>query len=170
MAVDVNGEREGGEFFRSYIGLRQRDPLSPISFNLVGKALSTMLITAQRNCEITGLVPNLVPGGVTRLQYADDTLLFLALEDGNIRVIKTILVCYEAMSGMKINYGKSEVFVMEVDVEEKQRLVDLPHCKIGQLPIKYLGLPVSNIKLTKAQLNFVNEKMVRRLRSQDMEK
>lgn len=147
MAVDVNGEREGGEFFRSYIGLRQRDPLSPILFNLVGKALSTMLITAQRNCEITGLVPNLVPGGVTRLQYADDTLLFLALEDGNIRVIKTILVCYEAMSGMKINYGKSEVFVMEVDVEEKQRVVDLQHCKIFSSQSSTLVCPLATSSL-----------------------
>ena len=36
VAIDINGE--SGEFFSSYRGLQQGDPLSPLLFNLVGDA------------------------------------------------------------------------------------------------------------------------------------
>jgi len=74
VCIDLNGER--GEFFRSFKGLRQGDPLSPLLFNLVADALSAMLSRASRAGVIQGLVPHLVDGGITHLQYADDTVLF----------------------------------------------------------------------------------------------
>ena len=55
MAVDINGER--GDFFRSFKGLRQGDPLSPLLFNLVADALSSMLSAAASAGDIEGLVP-----------------------------------------------------------------------------------------------------------------
>jgi len=72
VTIDINGER--GEFFQSYRGLRQGDPLSPLLFNLVGDALSAMLHLAGARGEIKGLVPHLIEGGLTHLQYADDTV------------------------------------------------------------------------------------------------
>ena len=36
-------------------------------------------------------------------------------------------------------------------------------CRVGQLPIIYLGLPVSDIKISKAQLSYVADKANRRL-------
>lgn len=63
--IDMNGER--GEFFRSFKGLRQGDPLSPLLFNLVADALSAMLTRANIVGLIQGLVPNLVDGGPTHL-------------------------------------------------------------------------------------------------------
>ena len=161
MAVDINGER--GDFFRSFKGLRQGDPLSPLLFNLVADALSSMLSAAASAGDIEGLVPHLVEGGLTHLQYADDTIIFLKNSNQNIANLKIILLCYEMMSGLKINYNKSEVFVMGVEEEEKERIATCFLCKVGQLPITYLGMPVSDCKLSKAQLSYLSDKVGQRL-------
>lgn len=77
--------------------------------------------------------------------------------------MKFMLFCFENMSGMKINYNKSEVFGIGMGAEDQLKLVDIFGCNVGTLPIIYLGLPVSDIKLTKAQLSYVAEKTKRRL-------
>jgi len=64
---------------------------------------------------------------------------------------------------MKINYEKSGVYVLGIEEIEKNRIAELLNCKVGELPITYLGLPVSDCKLSKAQLNFVAVKMAKRL-------
>lgn len=92
VCIDMNGER--GEYFRSFKGLRQGDPLSPLLFNIVGDALSAMLSEACATGAIQGLIPHLVEGGV---------------------YIRLILNYYEAMSGLKMNFEKSEVFTVGLD-------------------------------------------------------
>jgi len=51
--------------------------LSPLLFNLVANALSAMLSRASSARVIQGLVPHLVEGGLSHLQYADDTVILL---------------------------------------------------------------------------------------------
>jgi hypothetical protein len=116
VAVNLNGEL--GHYFRSYKGLRQGDPLSPLLFNLVADTLSTMLERAFENSNLVGVTPHLVNSGLTHLQYADDTVLFLQNSQQNIANLKFLLFCYEEISGMKINYNKSEVFTIGISGEE----------------------------------------------------
>ena len=68
---------------------------------------------------------------MTHLQYADDTLLFLELDDKSILTMKFLLYCYEAMSGPKINFEKSEVFVFGFGEEEQTRVANLFNCVRG---------------------------------------
>jgi hypothetical protein len=74
VCIDLNGER--GVFFRSFKGLRQGDPLSPLLFNIIADALSAMLTRASEAGLIQGVVPHLIYSGLTHLQYADDTVIF----------------------------------------------------------------------------------------------
>lgn len=74
-----------------------------------------------------------------------------------------ILSCYEALSGMKINFEKSKMFSVGLSDEEQQLAAACLGCKIGTFPMTYLGMPVSYCKITKAQLRFVSDKTEKRL-------
>lgn len=161
VCIDFNGKR--GEYFRSFIGLRQGGPLSPLLFNLVADALSAMLSRACSAGVIKGLVPHLFEGDLTHLQYADDTVLMLQYDPSNLRNIRMILSCYEAMSGMKINYEKSKIFSVGLSALEQNFAAKALGCKIGEFPMEYLGMPVSSHKISKAQLSYVTEKTGKRL-------
>jgi hypothetical protein len=122
-----------------------------------------MLSRASLARVIKGLVPHLFEGGLTHLQYADNTVLLLQFDFENLRNVRLILSCYEAMSGMKINYEKSEIFSIGLSLDEQMVAAESLGCKIGVLPMKYLGMPVSCHKISKAQLNYVSEKTKKRL-------
>jgi hypothetical protein len=85
----------------------------------------------------------LIPGGVTHLQYADDTLLLFEPDMHNIATVKAILLSFELMSCLKINFHKCEVVTMGMDTAEGQAVADLLNCKLGKLPFTYLGLPIA---------------------------
>jgi hypothetical protein len=69
----------------------------------------------------------------------------------------------ESMSGMKINYHKSEVFVMGCDVEEQQRVANLFNYKLGVLPMVYLGVPIGEYRLNNENFMPLSGKMTKRM-------
>jgi exonuclease III len=156
-AISINGEV--GPFFRNKRGVRQGDPLSPLLFNFMAEALSVILTKANSAGHIAGVVPNLIPGGITHLQYADDTIIMIQDDDQHITNLKFILMCFEDMSGLKINYHKSEVIIMGRSVERQQLVADQLNCKLGEFPFIYLGLPISDRALTMEQWLFLVRKL-----------
>ncbi|WVZ96593.1 hypothetical protein U9M48_042209 [Paspalum notatum var. saurae] len=109
---------------------------------------------------VKGLVPDLVEGGLTHLQYADDTILFLSDLEEEYRNVKFLLFCFEELSGMRINYSKSEVFPIGLEEVEKRRVADLFHCKMGLFPMKYLGIPIGDRRLSKAEMMALVDKVM----------
>jgi hypothetical protein len=104
-----------------------------------------------------------VLGGLTQLQYANDTVICLETDDESISNIKFLLYCFENMSGLKINYNKSEVMAMGVSAEESSRTARLLSCKEGALPMKYLGILVNSMKLYLADLMYAGVKVEKKL-------
>jgi hypothetical protein len=49
-------------------------------------------------------------GGISILQYADDTILFMEYDLEMAVNMKIILCIFEQLSGLKINFHKSEIF------------------------------------------------------------
>jgi hypothetical protein len=84
-----------------------------------------MLYSAKSAKEIKGLVPHLIEGGITILQYADDTIFFLNMNDQSIIHTKFLLYCFENMYGLKINYQKSEIFALGCSEEESERVAQM---------------------------------------------
>ena len=97
-------------FFGSSRGLRQGDPLSPLLFVLVMEALGRMLDKAVlEGCMLGFGVGNLEGRSmvVYHLLFADDTLIFCKADLDHILILRMILIWFEAVSGLKINLGKS---------------------------------------------------------------
>lgn len=151
------GERSS--YFRTYRGLRQGDPLSPLLFNLVADALGVMLQSAIDKDHIKGVLTNLIPRGVSHFQYADDTVIMVEASVPYIRNLKLILYCFEWLTGLKINFHKSEVYVFGVSQEEKERMANMLNCALGSFPMKYLGVPVSYKHLNMEAFRPIVQKM-----------
>jgi hypothetical protein len=65
--------------------------LSPILFNLVADMLVVLIERAKNLGFIDGLVPHLVDDGLSILQYADDTILFLEDDLEKAKSLKLVL-------------------------------------------------------------------------------
>ena len=91
-------------------GLRQGDPMSPILFNIVVDMLAILIARAKEVGKIEGVIPHLVQDGLSILQYADDTVIFLGHDVDKALNLKLILSTFEQLSGLKINFHKSEIF------------------------------------------------------------
>ena len=133
---------ENSSYFTPGKGLRQGDPLSPILFNLVADVFTRMLMKAANQGFIQGLLPEVHEGGIISLQYADDAILFLQNDLTQACHFKWSLACFENLSGMKINYNKSDLLTMNLTEDENSALARLFCCNIGCFPIKYLGVPL----------------------------
>ena len=148
-SVGVKLNNTESSYFTTDKGLRQGDPLSPLLFNLVVDALTRMLAKVANQQLISGLYPDICPGGVICLQYADDTILFLDNNLEHARNLKTVLSWFEQVSGMRINYEKSELIPINLDEDELHPFFDCLGCSQGKFPIKYLGIPLHYEKLSK---------------------
>lgn len=143
--------------------MRQGDLLSPLLFNLVADALGVMLEKAINKGHIKGVLENLIPGGISHIQYADDTVIMVDGSEQSIRNLKLILYCFEWLTGLKINFHKSEVYVFGYSQQDKEKMANMLNCVLGNLPLKYLGIPVSDHHLSMGAFNPILQKMTKRL-------
>jgi hypothetical protein len=86
------------------------------------------------------------------LQYANDAPLFSSGDNASLRNLKTILVLFEKVSCMKINFYKSEFISMNIDVERVHDIAHILTCPIDKFPFKYLGVPLHFYKLRREDL------------------
>jgi hypothetical protein len=161
VAIKVN--KDIGRYFQIKKGLRQGDPLSPLLFNLVADMLTLLISRAKEDGQITGLIPHLVQDGLSILQYADDTILFMDHNIEQATNLKLLLCVFEQLSGLKINFHKSELFCYGEAKEYQDQYVELFGCGMGKYPFKYLGIPMHHKKLLNADGKSVEEKFEKRL-------
>lgn len=150
ICVRINDQNSS--YFVTGKGLRQGDPLSPLLFNLVADVFTKMLERAADEGLIKGLLTEFTPEGVISLQYADNTILFLDSKIEYARNLKWILCCFEQISGMKINFHKSDLLAVNMEDDDVNEFAYIFCCKRSSFPMKYLGVPLHYDKLRKEDL------------------
>ena len=90
-SVGIKVNDEIGPYFQTKRGLRQGDPMSPILFNIVADMLALIIKRAKDNGQIRGVIPNLWDDGLSILQYADDTIIFIDHDLEQAKNIKLLL-------------------------------------------------------------------------------
>jgi hypothetical protein len=148
-SVGIKVNNEVGRFFQTKKGLRQGDPLSPLLFNLVADMLATLIARAKEG-QINGLIPHLVEGCISILQYADDTILFMDHDFEQANNMKLLLCAYEQLSCLKINFHKNELFCYREAKNWEDQYTQLFGCEMGHYPFRYLGIPMHHKKISNA--------------------
>jgi hypothetical protein len=79
---------------------------------------------------------------ISHLQFADDTLLMKVKSWANIIILKSVLMLFEYVSGLKVNFHKSMLYGVNISDSWLHEAASVLHCKHGRLPFLYLGLPI----------------------------
>jgi retron-type reverse transcriptase len=164
-SVGIRVNDDIGHYFQTEKGLRQGDLLSPILFNIVADMLAILIARAKEDGQVAGLIPHLVDVGVSILQYANDTILFMEHDLQKALNMKLILCIFEKLSCLKINFHKSEIFFFGKPVEVEDEYKILFGCDIGTLPFRYLGIPIHFRKLKNGEWKPVEDHFEKKLSS-----
>jgi Reverse transcriptase (RNA-dependent DNA polymerase) len=159
--ININGVLI--EYFSCKRGVRQGDPLSPFLFDLVSDVLHRILLNAQQQGFIKGVVIDITNIQIMNLHFANDTLLFLEASAYVIHALRWILIGFKNLSDMKINFLKYEMIPLNLNENEGKQLASNFECKIGSLPISYLCIPLHWKTLTASDWQFLIDKIEHKL-------
>ncbi|KAL9668167.1 hypothetical protein QQ045_002542 [Rhodiola kirilowii] len=145
-------------------GLRQGDPISPYLFLICAEWLTHAINMYQELGLIEGYTVSRGAPRITHLMFADDCLIFLKARQDSIRWIRDVLRRYEAVSGQKVNYTKSEgVCSRNVPESFTQQVKERLQIKIVEAHSNYLGLPLIFGNRKVSLFRSIEEKISRRI-------
>ena len=95
---------------------------------------------------IAGFQSPSIPGGIPLLQYVDDTTFFI---QGSWAAAHTLSVMMDILdfSGLRLNRAKSSFIGFGLFAEEMAGCSRILSTPIGELPIRYLGVPLADRRL-----------------------
>lgn len=160
-SININGEVHG--FFSGKSGLRQGDPFSPYLFTLVMEVLTLILARNVENSIAFRFHPKCEKIGLINLCFVDDLFLFSYGDLGSAYVIMDSLNEFSNVSELAPSPSKSMGFFANVKPNVKQAILDLMLFKEGQLPVKYLGVPLISTRLLHQDCRVLVERVKNRL-------
>ncbi|KAL9660376.1 hypothetical protein QQ045_025189 [Rhodiola kirilowii] len=152
------------EEFKPSRGLRQGDPISPYLFLLCAEWLTCTVDKYQELRLVKGIRICRNAPIITHLMFADDCVLFLKAKPDCVMRLTEILKSYEAVSGQKVNFQKSEV-VCSSNVPDvlRREIVDKLGVNIVETHSNYLGLPLIFGNKKTALFRLIEEKLNRKV-------
>ena len=99
---------------------------------------------------------------VSHFLFADDTILFCDADEEQILHVRMLFLRFKAVTGLKVNALKSEM-VLIGEVSNVHVLAEFLGCRIGSLPMTYLGMPLVTSHKSPTVWNPILEKIERKL-------
>ncbi|GKA92513.1 putative RNA-directed DNA polymerase [Tanacetum coccineum] len=161
FSISINGSLHG--YFKGKRGLRQGDPMSPYLFTLVMEVLTLMLhrraratnnFTYHRYCSKLNIM---------NLCFADDLFLFAHGDVESARVIMDSLQEFKDASGLTPSLPKSTAYFCNVLNYVKIGILNILPFEEGNLPVKYLGVPLVPSRLVYRDCAELMERVKRRI-------
>lgn len=81
------------------------------------------------------------------LQYANDTLLVVRADHGQLSHLKVLLDCFSSLTGLHINFDKNTFVPIGLTPDLATDLAQIFGCQVSPFPQTYLGLPLNTTKL-----------------------
>jgi len=162
MRVLWNGEPT--DCFNPSRGIRQGDPLSPHIFVACVERLSQLIedMVHARQWRPIRICQN--GPSISRLLFADDIVLFAEATESQARLIQGCLDRFCTASGQKISAAKSRVFFSpNTEDLEVGRICNVLGMEATTDLGKYLGVPTLHGRSTRAQFQYVLERIDNRL-------
>ena len=110
----------------------------PVQY-IVADMLAILIKRVKDDGQIRGVIPHLVDDGLSILQYADDTIFFLDHDIQQAKRMKLLLSVFEHMSGLKINFHKSETFATDKRKSLKRNILNSLDAMLVSIPLDIWG-------------------------------
>ncbi|GJY11524.1 protein LAZ1 [Tanacetum coccineum] len=161
FSLSINDDIHG--YFQGRRGLRQGDPISPYLFTLVMEVLT--LIIKRRICvSNTFRYHNLCEDlQIVNVCFADDLFIFSRGEVDSARLIMESLEEFQKSSGLVPSIPKSTVYLCNVCNHVKVAILNIMSFAEGELPMKYLGVPLISTRLLNRDCKILVERVTNRI-------
>ena len=123
-------------------GLKQEDTLAGFVFNIVVECLTGLMREAQKKNLYDGFKVGRNNLEINILQYADDTVFFGTTSMENVRAIKVMLRSFELVSGLKINFAKSNFGAIGMFEQWLNSVASYLNSRALSIHFPYLGIPI----------------------------
>ncbi|KAL6331444.1 hypothetical protein AAG906_011383 [Vitis piasezkii] len=100
---------------------------------------------------------------LSHLQFADDTIFLSSTREEDLQTLKSLLLVFGHISGLKVNIDKSNIYGINLKHNHLSRLAELLDCKASGWPILYLRLPLGGNPKACGFWDPVIERILRRL-------
>ncbi|KAL8458477.1 hypothetical protein ACS0TY_036118 [Phlomoides rotata] len=161
VSILVNGSPTAE--FSPQKGLRQGDPIAPFLFLLVAESLNRFVKRAVNLNLFSPISIGRNEVKVSIMQFADDTIILGSGDMVSICTTKAILRWIEILSGLVVNFHKSNLFSFNKSDSWAREAEACCNCTKGSMPLVYLGIPVGYEKKSDSIWNGVVAKFRRKL-------
>ena len=149
--------------FAAKKGLRQGDPISPYLFAIAMEYLSRIMHNLKDSPRFH-YHPRCRKVGITHLLFADDLLLFSRADLSSVSNMMSVFDRFSKASGLQANPSKSNIFLSGVDQNHKDQIKHFLQMEEGDLPFRYLGVPLHSKKLNSRDCRPLVDRIIGRIK------